>query len=218
MTRLKESDMFQPVKSLLSEKMHCEVYAEVADYDVVGIGKTYGIIVEMKKSLTWKLIEQAHRAIGLADYIFVAIPKPKSYGNRIAASYLKQDGIGIIYVDGQRAYVHSWGKRHRTKKRWKPLKDYVLPHHKLTTGGVKSGDGPTEYSITIDNIKFCLRRHHLNDGWMTVDEILETIQTHYANPKPSIMATLQAHWNQDWCETKVEKGKRYFRYKLAVAR
>lgn len=43
-------------------------------YDVVGIGKTYGIIVEMKRNLTWKLIEQTQCAIGLADYVFIAIP------------------------------------------------------------------------------------------------------------------------------------------------
>ena len=210
--------MFLPVKSLLEEKMHCEVYAEVADFDVVGIGNTYGIIVEMKKNLTWKLIEQAQSAIGLADYVFIAIPKPRSYGNRIAASYLKQDGIGVIYVTDNHAYVHSWGKRHRTRERGKPLRDYVLPHHKKTTGGAKSGDGPTEYSVTIDSIKFLLQYRHQNGGWMTVDEILESVQTHYSNPKPSVMATLQAHWNQEWCESKLENRRRYFRYRREVAR
>ena len=209
---MKESDLFTPVKILLEENMHCNVYAEVANFDVVGIGKSYGIIVEMKKSLTWKLIEQAKSAIGLADYVFIAIPKPRTYTNRIASSYLKQDGIGIIYVNEEMAYVHSWGKRHKTRQ-GRSLRDYVLPHHKLTTGGVKSGNGPTEYSITIDRIKECLRFHYRNDGWMTVDEILEKVQTHYSNPKPSVMATLQAHWNQDWCETKIEKRKRYFRLK-----
>lgn len=217
MSKLKESDLFKPVKSLLEEKMNCEVYAEVANYDVVGIGNTYGIIVEMKRNLTWKLIEQAQRAIGLADYVFIAIPQPNSYGNRVAETYLKQDGIGIIYVEGERAHVHSWGKRHTTRDRGKTLRDYVLPHHKLTIGGVKSGDGPTEYSVTIDNIKRKLKFHWKNEGWMTVDEILETVQTHYSNPKPSVMATLQANWNQDWCETKLEKRKRYFRYRREVS-
>lgn len=214
---MKESDMFIPVKSLLEDKMHCDVYAEVGTLDVVGIGKSYAVAVEMKKNLTWKLIEQAHSAIGLADYVFVAIPKPRTHGNLIAASYLKQDGIGVIYVDDDRAFVHSWGRRHRIRKSWKPLRDYVLPHHKMTTGGVKSGDGPTEYSVTIDNIKFLLQYHHRNDGWMTVDEILETVETHYSNPKPSVMATLQAHWNQEWCESKVENRKRYFRFRRGVS-
>ena len=215
---MKESDMFLPVKSLLEEKMHCDVYAEVGTLDVVGIGKTYAVAVEMKKNLTWKLIEQAHSAIGLADYVFIAIPKPRTHGNRIAASYLKQDGIGVIYVDEDRAFVHSWGKRHRTKKRGKPLRDCVLPHNKITIGGVKSGDGPTEYSITIDLIKHLLKYHRRNEGWMTVDEILEKVQTHYSNPKPSVMATLQANWNKDWCESKVENRRRFFRYRREVAR
>lgn len=206
MAILKEQDLFNPVRELLNSKMGCDVYAEVANFDVVGIGKTYSIVVEMKRNLNWKLIEQARSAIGLADYAFIAIPKPKTYTNRVAASYLKRDGIGIIYVDGEHAYVHSWGGRHKTNRK---LREFILPHHKLTTGGVKSGDGPTEYSITIEQIKQCLWRR----DWMTVDEILENVQTHYSNPKPSVMATLKAEWNAEWCESKVENKKRYFRYK-----
>ena len=41
------------------------------------------------------------------------------------------------------------------------------------------------------------------DGeWVTVDEILEHCETHYRNPKASVMATLKEKWNQQSaCET-----------------
>ncbi|WP_438310855.1 hypothetical protein [Sporosarcina sp. FA9] len=215
MKKLKESDMFHPVKNLLEEKMFCDVFAEVANYDVVGVGKSYEVIVEMKLNMTFHLIGQAIDAIGAADYVFVAIPKRKVGIHRVPYHLLHDKGIGLIEVDGDEAKIQFWGKRHRKSRN--SIRHRVLPHHKLTTGGVKSGDGPTEYSITIDLIKFKLKHHFRDDGWMTVDRILDDIQTHYANPKPSVMDTLQAHWNQEWCEAKVEKGKRCFRYKKKVA-
>ncbi|WP_438312270.1 hypothetical protein [Sporosarcina sp. FA9] len=211
MKKLKESDMFRPVKNLLEEKMFCDVFAEVANYDVVGVGKSYEIIVEMKLNMSFHLIGQAIDAIGAADYVFVAIPKRKTGIHRVPFRLLHEKGIGLIEVDGDKAKVRFWGKRHRKSRN--NIRHRVLPHHKLTTGGVKSGDGPTEYSITIDQIKQSMRIW----GWMTVDEILDLVQTHYASPKPSVTATLQAHWNNDWCETKVENGKRYFKYKKKVA-
>lgn len=88
-----------------------------------------------------------------------------------------------------------------------------MPHHKLTIGGVKSGDGPTEYSVTIDNIKRKLKYHWKNDGGRDFRDGSNSL----LNPKPSVMATLQANWNQDWCETKLEKRKRYFRYRREVS-
>jgi hypothetical protein len=75
-------------------------------------------------------------------------------------------------------------------------------------GGVKSGDGPTEYSITMDNVKAFMKSR----DWVTVDEIAN-VQTHYLKPKPSLAATLRARWNIDWCEHNIEKRKTYFKYK-----
>ena len=49
--------------------------------------------------------------------------------------------------------------------------------------------------------------------WVTVDDILDHCDTHYRNPKASVMATLKEKWNQDWCESKLENRRRYFRMK-----
>lgn len=207
---MKESEMFQPVKDMLLNHLGCSgVYAEVALYDVVGLLENVEIVVEMKRQLSFKVIEQALRAIGSSDYVFIAIPEPKTHANRIAARFLKQEGIGLIYVDGNQAYIKFWGKRHRKSRR--SVRDSVLSHHAETVGGVKSGEGPTEYSITMDRIKDYLQRK----DWVTVDDIVVNVETHYRSPKASVGDTLKAHWNAEWCEHKKEGRKTYFRLKVS---
>ncbi|MEK3956100.1 MULTISPECIES: hypothetical protein [unclassified Psychrobacillus] len=204
---MKESDMFQPVKDLLHQKLGCaHVYAEVGVYDVVGLLENVNIIVEMKKQMSFKVIEQARRAAGLADYVFVAIPKPKASINSMAVSLLKQEGIGLILVGVRGAKIQFWGRRHR-RKGGKGIRSQIRSHHKETIGGVKSGEGPTEYSVTIEKIKDYLQRK----DWVTVDDIVVNVETHYKNPRASIGTTLKASWNASWCERKKEGRKTYFR-------
>lgn len=219
---MKESDMFQYVKNLLLKKVKCsEVYAEVGVFDIVGIKGDLSIVVEMKKQLSFKVIEQAIRAKYCADYVFVAVPKPKQPHSKLAIKLLKDYDIGLIYVTNQSYKYDSrrngtdiefWGKRQKRKTH--DVRKYIKPDfHSRTTAGVKSGEGITEYGEMIDEVKLFLKHHR---GWATVDEILENAQkchSHYSRPKPSLMATLKAHWNADWCEYKVENRKTYFRYK-----
>ncbi|EPD1733770.1 hypothetical protein ACR6L2_002656 [Enterococcus hirae] len=57
-------------------------------------------------------------------------------------------------------------------------------------------------------------RKHAGDR--TIEEILEEVSTHYAQTKPSVVATLQSSWNKDWCISSVygdNRKRRYFRVK-----
>lgn len=47
--------------------------------------------------------------------------------------------------------------------------------------------------------------------WVSVDEIVASVETHYRNPRVSVGDTLLAHWNASWCENKKEGRKTYFR-------
>ncbi len=213
---MKESEMYPHVKRILLEKIKCDnVYAEVGSIDVVAVKSSISIIVEMKKQLNFKVIEQAIRAKHCADYIFIAVPKPKQQHLRIALNLLKQEGIGLIYTTDESlkydsringSTVEFWGKRVRNKSYdIKTLIDSEF--HTRTVAGVKSGEGITKYSEMIDAIKLFLKRK----DWVTIDQILEDIQTYYSNPKPSLMQTLKAEWNSDWLEWKVENRKTHFR-------
>lgn len=212
---MKESDLFEPLKQFLSNEMNCEkVFAEVVDLDVVGKHGNVYIGIEMKTSLNFKVIEQAERRKHLVDYMFILVPKPKHYHAQLILDWLKHLEIGLIYFD-EKAYrnkvsIYFWGKRQRSAKRFK-IADYINEKlDVLNVGGVKGGESITPYKNTIDKIKHAL---YMNKDGLTIEEVLLKVQTHYAAPKPSVVATLQAHWNQQWCEVFVKDNERYFKMK-----
>lgn len=213
---MKESDLFEPVKQFLINEVGCSaVYGEVANCDVLGIHGKSNVIVELKTSLSFKVIEQALDRLHSAQYVYVAVPKPKTI-SRLARSILQQNKIGLLLINERKQIERNIPARFNRVRNYKSnIRKLIRSYHETQVGGVKSGEGETEYSITIQRIKEYLqrtRRFDRSEGWVSVEQILEHCETHYSNPKPSVMATLQANWNRSWCESKVEGRKRYFRY------
>lgn len=211
---MKESDLFEPVKQLLLETIGCEkVYAEVLHYDVVGTIGQHNIIVEMKKMLNFKVIEQAVEAKRHGHYVFIAVPHKKGGFSRIVGDFLKYHGIGLITVkDGIYAEIQT-GLFARYNRKTGDLRKYVKDgYHDTIIGGAKMGDFDyqSDYTLMIDDIKTFLKRRK-NGQWVTVDQILEFCSCYYSQPKPQLTQTLKAHWNNEWLEWKVEDRKTYFR-------
>ena len=104
---MRETDLFEPIKWLLLNKLLCyEVYGEILNFDVLGLSDNdTNIIVEMKTSLNFKVMEQALNALQYADYVYIATPKRKrAYGyydptKMLEKVYFNRYGIGLIEVD-----------------------------------------------------------------------------------------------------------------------
>lgn len=216
---MKESDLFEPAKQFLLNTMNCEkVYAEVVDLDVVGKHGSVYIGIEMKTSLNFKVIEQAVGRKHLVDYMFILVPKPKTRHASIIMDWLKSIGIGLLYYDtnvnaqyhGSSINVEQWGKRQRNSYSIERYINETLDS--INIGGVKGGETITRYKNTIDKIKHCL---YFEKNGLTIKELLDRVETHYTNPKPSTAATLRAHWNLEWCEhvEREEDGEWVYRMK-----
>lgn len=212
---MKETDLYLPIKRMLEEQIGCNaVYAEIMDVDVLGLNGVSNIIVEMKKCLNFKLIEQAYRGLKYAHHVYIAIPYSKTSHHWIYHNFLKEKGIGIIEVrenyNGElEAKILYKAKFNRIKK---SNRDYIrrqIEHYSNNNvGGSKSGETITRYSDMISKIKKYMKRQ----GWITVDKILEDFETYYAQPKSSLTSVLR-NFNTGWCETKIINGKRFFRHK-----
>lgn len=50
-----------------------------------------------------------------------------------------------------------------------------------------------------------------NAGDVSITNLLNNVNTHYAHPKQSLMATLREAWNQDWCEINKYDNTIYYR-------
>lgn len=209
---MKESELFLPVKQCLLDKLGCtEVYAEVIDIDVVGIKGSYDVAVELKTSLNWKVIEQAIERSRIADYTYIGVPHSETI-NYVALDTVKRYNLGLITVGKSgRAQVILHAPKVETLRKGKKIRDYVEEVHSLTTGGVKTGEGPTRYSHTIDKIKAYMK----DRDWVTAQQLAYDVPTHYKgrNVAGSIKDTLEASWNKDWCERKKEGNRVYFRMK-----
>ncbi|MEN8648586.1 hypothetical protein ABFE25_28975 [Bacillus toyonensis] len=222
MTKLKESDLFAPVKSFLINNGCSNVYGEVLGCDVLGINGICDIIVELKTTLSFKLIDQALDRLNHGHYVYIAIPQRKGHTPRCVKKILEQNKIGLLEIGKDRfsndimAHISIPAKYNRLpnelkKKGFKPIRNFIKDYHKTQIGGVKGGEGTTDYSLMIENIKAFLR-YNKRGKWTTVEEILNYCETHYANPKPSLIASLQAKWNSDWCECKRENGQVHFKF------
>lgn len=212
---MKESDLFEPLREFLYQKMGCQqVYAEVNDIDVVGKHGNVYVGIEMKTSLNFKVIEQAISRKGLVDYVFILVPEPKNQHHRkFILDWIKGLGIGLMYYNANPRTITEtngvkivhWGKRQRRSKYFH-IADCINDEiHLVNIGGSKGGETITEYKLTIEKIKECLYFHRTG---MTIDELLDNVQTHYTNPKPSTMATLRAKWNEDWLEIFTTEDKK----------
>lgn len=219
---MKESDLFEPVKELL-HKMGCtEVYGEVSNIDVLGIHGACNIIVEMKTTLSHKLIDQIMQRRNYGQYAYIAIPKKRGHIPWYLQKLFKEHRIGVIQVDYDEwegkyfAYIDKPSRYLSVRKKYiQSVRDSVKPYHKDVVGGGKSGEVMTDYKFTIETVKAMLRqRSRLAEGeqWATIDDILDKCETHYARPKPSLSSALRK-FESDWCETKVINGKLHFRYK-----
>ncbi|MGG1571566.1 hypothetical protein [Fictibacillus sp. NRS-1165] len=222
---MKESELFAPVKEFLLENGCSDVYGEVLDCDVLGINGACNIIVELKKTLSFKLIDQAIERLSYGHYVYIAIPNRKGPLPRCVKRILEENKIGLLMYKEMHGelYKEMYGEgfmhveiparfNRLTIRNQYSIRKFIREYHKDQVGGVKGGEGKTDYSVMIDSIKDFLA-YRKRGQWVTIEEILNSCEVYYAKPKPSLIATLQATWNRGWCETKVENKQRYFRLK-----
>ncbi len=98
---MKESDLFEPIKQYFTNQNY-EVDGEILNCDLVACRVNEIVIVELKKTFSLKLVQQAIDRQQITSKVYVAIPKPQhvNYRELEKQVYLcKRLGIGLIYVD-----------------------------------------------------------------------------------------------------------------------
>ncbi|MCX81764.1 hypothetical protein DXP75_06900 [Listeria monocytogenes] len=215
--RMKESELFFPAKKWIEENYNCnEIHAEVLNCDLLALSGAINIIVELKITLNFKVIEQAIERKKYGHYIYVAVPKTKSIA-KLAEKILIENNIGLLFITNEETecIIPSRFNRVRIRKEH-GIRSYIKPFHAQEVGGVKGGEGNSEYKIMISNIKCVLqseRMYSTKEGWMSVPDILEVCETYYSNPRQQVAQTLQESWNEKWCESRKIGRIREFRYK-----
>ena len=155
MAKIKESDLFLPLKKYLIEAGY-DVKAEVNGCDITASKAEEIIIIELKLSLNLALILQAIDRQKISDSVYVAVPAPSQRTHRIRLNkikkLLKRLELGLIYVDsGSKQIVkiifhpQSWQRRQQTKRRRALLKEISLRSGNNNIGGTRGKKLLTAY-------------------------------------------------------------------------
>lgn len=97
---LKESDLYPPVKEFL-EGLGCTVRGEVAGCDIAALQGEELIAVELKRSITLRLLVQAVERQQACDAVYIAVPaEGGGYPPNFKANLklVKRLGLGVLLV------------------------------------------------------------------------------------------------------------------------
>ncbi len=96
-----ETELFHPVKELL-ENQGYQVKGEIGAIDVFAMKQDESIAVELKTSITLKLIYQAVERQKIADFVYIAIPKSAMTSHKGQTKsfllLLRRLSIGLLVV------------------------------------------------------------------------------------------------------------------------
>lgn len=232
---MKETDLFAATKQWLEEK-GWDVYAEVTGVggraDVVGNQGKVMLNIELKLQLSFELLSQALDRKSYFHYVYVAIPKRKTPIPNIVRDILQREGIGLLEISDGYASLILPARFNRPPcfhlVNWE---NTLRPEYKSQVGGDNGSHILTPYKILMIEVRNYLvgvrdadnsRAIHggfRNYGWVSIDDILNHCEAHrhYASPKPSLANALRSY-ELDWCETKKENRKTFYRAKEGTKR
>lgn len=176
---MKETELAQKFVEYLSDMY--DLYFEVGLTDIVGKKDNIVINVEVKKTLNFKVIQQAYNNIRSSHYSYIAVPRKSAINNPFALIICEKFGIGVLLYDENFAYTKVYEKvkpklnRHAYTKYAKKLTEDSM--YKRTTPGAKSGDTITAFSVTVENLESYVSRHN----GCAIKEALDNISHHYGS-------------------------------------
>lgn len=219
-----------------------DIYAEINNIDILGINGIYSFAIEMKTSLSIKVLEQAYERTFYCDYVYICIPKKTHNKNRVEkhmpfpiSHFLKSFGIGLIEVLPNASLINEYhkgcmsyneiysAKLNRVAKKSRAyLKKSLFDEAKNNIGGSNNKDVIiTPYGAMINEIKNYLKTKYDYDKkeyiYVSLEDIIKdcqwTLKYYGKNPRPSLYQTLKQGWNYDYFENEIINKRIHFRYK-----
>lgn len=199
---MKESDIGSTlIEWLRGEGWDCypEVECAPGRADIVAVrDKRIVWVIECKQTMSLALLDQAHRWIGYAHYVSVALPKYKRMAHS-ANVFMRDHGIGLLTVS---EYM-EWNKKqppveekiparfHRDRHGW--LQRQILSRldedmKRYLPGGTAQQGYSTPWRRTMDAVRLFITEH---PGCST-KELIAGITHHYQSP--SSARTSLVHW------------------------
>lgn len=199
---MKESDIGQIlVEYLRGEGWDCypEVDLRVGRADIVAVrDKRFVWVIECKQGMSLALLDQAHRWVGYAHYISVALPRYKRMAES-ARIFMRDHGIGMLAVEeyhnrhGERPPVTEEIGARFYRDKWGHIGRYVLNSlhedmKRFMPGGTAQSGYSTPWRRTMDAARLFIK----NTPGCSVKELVTGINHHYQSTNAARNSLV--HW------------------------
>lgn len=155
MAKVKETDLYAPIKTLL-EGQGYEVKGEVGAADVVACrGDEDPVIVELKTGFSLSLFHQGIDRQGLTDLVYLAVPRGKGRQFQTAlknnTNLCRRLGLGLITVRLEDSFVEvhldpaPYKPRQSAKRKTRLLREFARLVGDPNTGGATRSGVVTAY-------------------------------------------------------------------------
>lgn len=182
-----ETDLDAPVRAWLSAQ-GLDVFAEVRDADLVGLGATETVVVELKRRLSVGVIAQALERVPHAHRVYVAVPMCRSAEGRRVCRAL---GLGLLLVRAgdvaQPIYVDTEAAM-RAGADDELLRRSCRPAMRENTGGCVGIVRETPYKDTLRQVVEMVAAN----GSLAVCQLIASITHHYRSDKAARGAIVSA--------------------------
>lgn len=169
MNKIRETDLFAPIKELL-EKNDFKVCGEVNNCDIVAMKEDEVIIVELKTGITLELIFQAIKRQRMNENVYIGVPRLKVMGTKKWKDYIllmKRLGLGLIVVTlHETPYAEIWlepsvfdlikSMKRGKRKKQKLIKEFSGRNFDANVGGSRGSKIMTAYKDKSLFIACCL--------------------------------------------------------------
>lgn len=105
MTKLRETDLYPPVKAYLEAQGYA-VKGEVGAVDVVAVrGEESPVLIELKLGFSLALLHQGIARQAISDVVYLAVPKMVSKGAKENLNLCRRLGLGLMTVRMRDGFV-----------------------------------------------------------------------------------------------------------------
>lgn len=186
--RIAETAVAKPVISFL-EELQWDVYQEVlcgsggARADIVALQGPLIWVVEVKTTLTFDVVDQAHNWLDHAHYVSIAVPWARTRRN-MPQRVCRQFGIGMLEVGHQRSdgvYTRVPAKLGRTRvhRRYADLLRASCRPECKTWG--EAGNARSEFYSPFKGTCRAIVEYLTKHGPSPVKDVVKGIEHHYAS-------------------------------------
>jgi hypothetical protein len=159
-----------------------EIFKEVPAYGIIDIVLRSGQIttsIEVKCSLNFEVIEQAFNNINMANYSYIAVPKPKS--KSFAYRICKEYGIGVLVLAKRNS--NSRPEFYTIEELVKPRFNRKISKLELHDWQKESVAGSQNERMTAfkNSVRDIVQYVQRNKGKVHIKDVLKNVSTHYSS-------------------------------------